>query len=65
MKLIDIFLSLIVVVGIILVTYTYLNASPPSFVLSKEYGEVEIVGVSGDKCTIEIAGEIKNEGDFT
>jgi len=65
MKQIDIILVLIVIAGTVLLTYTYVQDRPPLLVLSKVDGTVEVVGVSGnDKCTIQITGAVKNDGDI-
>ena len=54
MKTSDIFLALIVIGGILILTYVYTQDRPPSLTIDKQYSDVEIVAVSGGghKCTV-------------
>jgi hypothetical protein len=61
----DILLVLIVLCGVVLLTFTYLQDRPPHLVVINEEGQGVVVDVYGkSKCSLHITGDVKNEGDI-
>jgi hypothetical protein len=61
----DILLVFIVLCGVVLLTFTYLQDRPPHLIVLNEAGEGVVVDVYGkNKCSLHITGDVKNEGDI-